>query len=69
SDLKILIFESGALQTKVFIEYKDPESALSAINSLNNTKILNNVLCNVYHSRLKELKLDNVPHTKGMDFT
>ena len=64
------------MQTKVFIEYKDSESALSAIkyqnsnrSSLNNTKILNNVLCNVYHSRLKELKLDNVPHTKGMDFT
>ncbi|CAD8183281.1 unnamed protein product [Paramecium pentaurelia] len=66
---KILIFERGQLQTKVFIEYDEVDSAIDAINSLNNTKILNQISCNVYHSRLKQLKLDTVPYTKGLDFT
>ncbi|CAK85951.1 unnamed protein product (macronuclear) [Paramecium tetraurelia] len=66
---KILIFERGQLQTKVFIEYDEVDSAIDAIKSLNNTKILNQISCNVYHSRLKQLKLDTVPYTKGLDFT
>ncbi|CAD8175523.1 unnamed protein product [Paramecium pentaurelia] len=66
---KILIFEQGPMQTKVFIEYEDPEQAQDAINCLNNTKVMNNIICNVYPSRLRELKLDNVPNTKGMDLT
>ncbi|CAD8165951.1 unnamed protein product [Paramecium octaurelia] len=66
---KILIFERGQLQTKVFIEYDEVDSAIEAIKSLNNTKILNQISCNVYHSRLKQLKLDTVPYTKGLDFT
>ncbi|CAD8068525.1 unnamed protein product [Paramecium primaurelia] len=66
---KILIFERGQLQTKVFIEYDEVDSAIDAIKSMNNTKILNQISCNVYHSRLKQLKLDTVPYTKGLDFT
>ncbi|CAD8174650.1 unnamed protein product [Paramecium octaurelia] len=66
---KILIFERGQLLTKVFIEYDEVNSAIDAIKYLNNTKILNQISCNVYHSRLKQLKLDTVPYTKGLDFT
>ncbi|CAD8099017.1 unnamed protein product [Paramecium sonneborni] len=63
------LYFKSQLQTKVFIEYDEVDSAIDAIKFLNNTKIFNQISCNVNHSRLKQLKLDIVPYTKGLDFT
>ncbi|CAK74359.1 unnamed protein product (macronuclear) [Paramecium tetraurelia] len=67
---KILIFERGQLQTKLIpLQMQSSMDSILYSRSLNNTKILNQISCNVYHSRLKQLKLDTVPYTKGLDFT